>query len=181
MTEPTPLVPVDLQARMNQVVLLGGLMSEVGAERDRARVELAQRLPSGSTFAALDPRDGETQIGQVGITKAGKEARVTDERAFAAWVIAQHPSEVDTVPVFGDPAEVAAVLADHAPHLLSSRKVIPAELRDRVLEAAVVQPIPGTTVVATGSTPWAKPNDAGREIVREALASATVLQIGAGQ
>lgn len=181
MTDPTPLIPVDLQQRMNQVVLLGGLISEVADERDRARTEIAQRLPKGCTLSAVDPRDGETVIGQVGMTKPSKEARVTDEEAFVAWVFEQHPGEVDTVPVFGDPAEVAAVLAEHAPHLLSTRKVIPAELRDRVLAAAVVQPIPGTAVTAMPSTLWAKPNAAGKVIVRDALASTSVLQIGAGQ
>lgn len=173
------LIPADLQAEVNRLVLLSAFVSAAMDARNALRDELAVRMPNGTKVTGRHP-NGDT-LGTVSIADPDPEAFVTDRAALDAWIREQHPGELETIHDFGDPAEVAAVLAEYAPHLLVEVKVIPEELRARVVKAAATQPVPGTDRVRPNGRMTVRPGKAATELVRAALAGTTALELEAGQ
>lgn len=168
------LVPPDLQDDINRLALLAEFTKLAAQARDDLRAETFPRLPNGSKLTARHPATG-VSLGTVSMSDPAPVARVVDTEAFEEWIRVQHPGELDTVRGFGDPAEVAAVLAEHAPHLLTETRVIGDALRARVLKAAAVQPVPGTTRDTPDGVLSVRPSKAATALVRAALIGSTTL------
>lgn len=168
-----PVIPTMVQDTINRAVLLGALMKAIGAERDQLRASLASSLPAGTKLTGRDPRNEDT-LGTVSLSDPAKVAVVTDQALFEEYVRREVPAELDTVRGFGEPGEVAAVLAEHAPHLLTTTKVIPDHVAERVLLAATMHPVPGTTVITPPGKLTVTPSAAAHRVVREVLAGSPV-------
>lgn len=168
-----PVIPTTVQDTINRAVLLGALMKAIGAERDQLRASLASSLPAGTKLTGRDPRNDDT-LGTVSLSDPAKVAVVTDQVAFEEYVRRELPGDLDTVRGFGEPGEVAAVLAEHAPHLLTTRTVVPEHVTERVLLAATLHPVPGTTVITPSPTLTVTPRSAAHRVVREVLAGSPV-------
>lgn len=92
----------DVRGLAVQAVALRVLADKVTQRASEVRAALAEALdPGDRKTAALD--DG-TKVGTVTYTSAAWSARVTDPKAFADWVAAHYPTEVEVTvrPAFRD-------------------------------------------------------------------------------
>ncbi|MFD3426054.1 hypothetical protein [Nocardia fluminea] len=174
------LVPADLQEDIYRLALLSEFVKLAAQARNDLRAETFPRLPNGTKLTARHPRTGES-LGTVSMSDPDPTAYVVDNAVFEAWVREQNPGELETVRGFGDLAQVAAVLAEHAPHLLTETRVIPESLRERALKAAAVQTVPGTARLTPEGTLSVRPNGVATELVRAALVGSTNLEIEAAR
>lgn len=105
---------------------------------NRARQEIATTMERGDRLQVRSPID-KTKIGPVYMTDPKPQALVTDERDLLDWYEENHPELVETVlEPSGSDAEINAVLAVHAPHLLREKRRISVaamrELRARSID-----------------------------------------------
>ena len=172
------VIPADLQEDINRLVMVSEFVTLAAKARNALRAETIPRLPNGMKVTARHPGTGKS-LGTVTMSDPEPEVFVVDEAVFEAWVREQNPGDLETVRGFGDPAEVAAVLAEHAPHLLTETRVIPEWVRERALKAAAVQTVPGTTQITADAGMTVRPSKAATELVRAALVGSTNLEIEA--
>jgi len=113
-TTPTPSsIAVDLFA----LKILGTVVREGTADR---KTVATVTMKKGDSIAARVDVDGrDVKLGKVTMTDPKPVGRVTDRAALDAWLTKHVEGAVIERPVFGPADEVAAVLNDHAPHLLS--------------------------------------------------------------
>ena len=105
------LVPADLQEDIYRLALLSEFVKLAAQARNDLRAETFPRLPNGTKLTARHPRTGES-LGTVSMSDPDPTAYIVDDAQFDAWVREQNPGDLETVRGFGDPAEVAAVLAE---------------------------------------------------------------------
>lgn len=172
------VVPADLQEDINRLVLVSEFVKLAAQARNDLRAETIPRLPNGMKLTARHPETGES-LGTVTMSDPEPEVFVVDEAVFEAWVREQNPADLVTVRGFGDPAEIAAVLAEHAPHLLTETRVVPDSLRERALKAAALHTVPGTTRITPDAKMTVTPKQVATELVRTALIGSTNLAIEA--
>lgn len=170
------VIPADLQEDINRLVLVSEFVKLAAQSRNALRAETIPRLPNGMKVTARHPETGES-LGTVTMSDPEPEVFVVDETVFEAWVREQNPADLLTVRGFGDPAQIAAVLAEHAPHLLIETTVVPDDLRERALKAAALHTVPGTTRITADAGMTVRPAKAATELVREALVGSTTLAI----
>lgn len=116
-----------------RVAALRALRDQAGQAFDEAKTELEKSMEKGDTLAVFSPID-RTEIGSVSKSKPKPAARVADQVAFAAWVGEHHPDEVSSAyEVIGTPRQVAAVLFEHAPHLMRRVPKVSPALTSQVL------------------------------------------------
>jgi len=114
MTEPTPSsIAVDLFA----LKILGVVVREGTTDRKAAATATMKKGDSIAARVEIDGRD--VKLGKVTMTDPKPVGRVTDRDALDAWLTKHVEGAVIECPVFGPAAEIAAVLNEHAPHLLS--------------------------------------------------------------
>ncbi|WP_067671684.1 hypothetical protein [Nocardia miyunensis] len=170
----SPATPEDLDMLVVRAAVLHELHREVDAEKSRVKAELSLAMSRGSKLTGHDPRTGRS-LGSVSKSDPDPIARVNDPEVFEQWVREQYTARLEKQLVFGPPEEVAAVLLEHAPHLVHEETVIPDHVRTSALAAALKEVVPGTkreTPGATLSVSTTKTKAAVREVVRELLASA---------
>lgn len=113
-----------------EAIALKVLETEVKKRQAAVKAIVGQRYDDGDKRAFRSPL-GDTRLGTVYRSDPEPAWQVTDPDALHTW-LADQPDYVEhTVEIVGDQAEVLAVLADHAPHLLAD--VI------RVRESAVAE------------------------------------------
>ncbi len=114
MTGPTPSsIAVDLVA----LKVLGTVVREGTIDR---KIHADEVMAKGDNIAARATIDGQDiKLGRVGKSDPKPVARIIDHAAFDRWLAEHVPDCVDQHPEFGPAEEVAAVLNEHAPHLLS--------------------------------------------------------------
>ncbi len=113
-TTPTPSsIAVDLFA----LKILGTVVREGTA--DRKTVATATMKKGDSIAARVDVDGRDVKLGKVTMTDPKPVGRVTDRDALDAWLTKHVEGAVIERPAFGPDAEVAAVLNEHAPHLLT--------------------------------------------------------------
>lgn len=170
----SPATQEDLDMLVVRAAVLHELHLEVDAEKSRVKAALSLVMSRGSKLTGHDPRSGRS-LGSVSKSDPDPVARVTDPEAFERWVREQYAARLESQLVFGPPEEVAAVLLEHAPHLVTEEIVIPGHVRDSALAAALTEVVPGTKREIPGATlsvSTTKTKAAAREVVRELLASA---------
>jgi len=114
MSGPTPSsIAVDLFA----LKILGTVVREGTADRKAVATATMKKGDSIAARVEIDGRD--VKLGKVTMTDPKPVARITDQDALDGWIAAHDPDAVIQRPVFGPDAEVAAILDEHAPHLLS--------------------------------------------------------------
>lgn len=111
---PTPSsIAVDLFA----LKVLGVVVREGTADRKAAATA---NMKKGDSIAARVDVDGrDVKLGKVTMTDPKPVGRVTDRDALDEWLTKHVEGAVIERPAFGPDAEVAAVLNEHAPHLLT--------------------------------------------------------------
>lgn len=134
-------------------------------------------LKRGDRLTITDPLNDRVKIGTVSKTDPDDTAEVSDREAFTAWMAENYPEQVrQAVRVTGTADEVAAVLAVHAPHLLSAPRT---EVRDWAQGAvlkrsanagAPVGPggevdVPGVKVVPGKSGLQVRPNAQAEQVI----------------
>jgi len=113
-TTPTPsLIAVDLFA----LKILGTVVREGTA--DRKAVATATMKKGDSIAARVDVDGRDVKLGKVTMTDPKPVARIADRAALDEWLTKHVEGAVIERPAFGPEAEVAAVLNEHAPHLLT--------------------------------------------------------------
>jgi hypothetical protein len=113
-TTPTPSsIAVDLFA----LKILGTVVREGTA--DRKTVATATMKKGDSIAARVDVDGRDVKLGKVTMTDPKPVGRVTDRAALDEWLTKHVEGAVIERWAFGPDAEVAAVLNEHAPHLLT--------------------------------------------------------------
>ncbi|MBA4858011.1 hypothetical protein [Nocardia farcinica] len=166
---------IDTDSLVMRAAVLAAAEKSVGEQAKTYRAELNRRLSRGSKLTAFDPRDTTRTLGTVSMTNPRPQAQVVDREAFERWCRLNYPDQVETWPEFGDPAEVAAVLAEHAPHLLTVHRSVPVEIQERALDRAAVEDVPGTTRYMPRPTLQVRPTGHARAVVAELLAAIPAL------
>ncbi|MGW1770665.1 hypothetical protein [Streptomyces sp. NPDC002104] len=103
-TQPTTSAPKfspdEIRAAATREAVLKALLDQIEAAYETARTDMQamldeqQKTTGGTKFEATLP-DG-TKVADIGLTGGEPAAKVTDERAFAAWARARFPSEAVT-------------------------------------------------------------------------------------
>lgn len=140
----TPYADVGLDDLVVRVTILSDLAKAVGALKEAHRSELYRRMARGSKSTAFDPADALCSLGTVSLSNPKPEAYVTDADAFDAFCRVRHPDKIERWVEYTDHDAVAALVAEHAPHLLILHQSVTAEGREEALRQANVEPVPGT-------------------------------------
>lgn len=141
MTEQTP---VQLAPEIEALVLATAA-KRIAERTTLVKALVGQRYPDGHREIVRSPLDG-AKLGQVYRTSPEPKWVVTDPDALDAD-LRSYPGNVETtVEIVGDRAEVLAVLATHAPHLLEDVT----RVRPGVVEAALAQSAATGTPAAAG-------------------------------
>lgn len=176
-----PVAPVvDPGMLVVQASVYHALLTEIEKRKSDAKSALSQLMSAGDRIAGKDPRTGET-LGAVSKSDPETTARVTDRATFEAWVRDRYADILPHRPVFGAAAEVAAVLAQHAPHLLRDEVVIPDAVTKAALHVATKEVVPGTARYTPDPVLSIRTKAAVGTVVAELLASAPMLALEAGQ
>ncbi|MFH8345038.1 hypothetical protein [Streptomyces sp. NPDC018045] len=99
-SEAPKYTPAQIKAATTREAVLKALLDQVEAAYETARTDVQamldeqQKLSGGTKFEAVLP-DG-TKVGDIGLTGGEPAAKITDERAFAAWARERFPSEAVT-------------------------------------------------------------------------------------
>ncbi|WP_280499416.1 hypothetical protein [Nocardia cyriacigeorgica] len=164
------LTDIDTDALAIRAAVLADLQKAVGEQVTKHRRELAGRLKRGSKLTAFDPRDDTRTLGTVTMTNPTAQARITNREEFERWCRVTWPEKVEVWHEFGDPAEVAAVLSEHAPHLLTVHQSVPVETEEAALIRAATEDVPGTERYTPRPTLQVRPSKHARTVVNELLA-----------
>lgn len=152
---------------VNQAVLVAQFVKTIMGEKERVAGELAARFAKGDKKTA-HAMNG-SPLGTVSMSDPAAKAEIVDVEVFEGWVRSEYADQLETVLGFGPADAVAAVLAEHAPELLTSEQVIPAWLRSNLLTMAAKEDIPGTRSVRPAGSISIRPNANAAQIVREIL------------
>lgn len=109
-----------------------------------AKEDQAAQMNRGSRLVARSPLGMQRKIAALSLTDPKPVARITDRAAFTAWVKENYPEAVSSAGrIVGSDKEVAAVLFEHAPHLITwDTKVDPAfEVAVRTGSASLGAPV----------------------------------------
>lgn len=156
-----------------RAVLIKQLIKTVLEGKDRAVGKL-EHLANGSKITAKDPRTN-LSLGSVYRTDPKPVGTETDRAELDDWLRTEYPDKLETKVKFGPPEEVAAVLAEHAPHLLHvAEGVIPDWLREQALKLAATRDVPGTGRVFPDGVLTVKPTDHARQVIATLLAASPI-------
>lgn len=109
-----PALPMTKEERATRLLAIRVLKDWIATEERQLRDDTAASLMVGERVpGALDPRDQETLLGFVQLTKARETVSVTDREAFTEWVAEHAPGELVEIPAREDVRSsfVAAVTA----------------------------------------------------------------------
>lgn len=134
----------NVDALAERVLLLATLRARIERLEKQAKTELAQAIPPGTT---LKPLLANEPLGSINRTVSSTYASVSDPEAFAEWVEAHYPQNVDLRPIV-KPAVIEAVLN------MSREAGVPVGLGG---ECGPDGP-PGIRVIEGGGTMSARPN-----------------------
>lgn len=159
-----------IAALVNRSVLLHELHKVVDAEKTITKAALAQHMSRGSKLTSHHPAT-KVALGTVSMSDTKPAAKVEDEEAFESWVRVHYSDQLQIRLQFGPPEEVAAVLAEHAPHLVSQVVDVPESVRKKALADAAVRDVPGTFRYTPGGTVSVRANAQAELVVRDLLAA----------
>lgn len=157
---------------VDRAVIVKQLAKTIAKYGDDIKIELDKRLNKGDKKTAHTPAGDK--LGTVSVSDPEPKAEVVDVEQFEAWIREHHADDLDVVFGFGPADVVAAVLAEHAPDLLTRETAIPTWLRANCLRLAVNRDIPGTRKVRPVGVVSIRPNALAEEIVRELLAGSAI-------
>lgn len=128
-----------------RAAVLTALASEVKDQADQHRAELYRRMQPGSKITGRNPFDKTLSLGSVDMSDPDPEAFIEDRDAFDAYCRATWPEEIEVwTEINADDEEVVAILREHAPHLVTVHSTVPGVVREKALELAVSEDVPGT-------------------------------------
>lgn len=114
----------DLEEAALRTTSLRVLSDFTKARYFEAREEMAQAMARGTRLPGRSPLD-DSKVGAVIMSDPDPVAAITDQGAFVAWVAETYPEHIESrVEIVGSRREVAAVLAEHAPHLVRHTTVV---------------------------------------------------------
>ncbi|WP_280330306.1 hypothetical protein [Nocardia wallacei] len=165
----SPLPQDDPEILVNRAVVFHQLMNVVDAEKSKAKAGLSGHMARGSKLTSHHPTTGRS-LGTVSMSDPAPAAKVEDPEAFEAWIRGRYADRLEKRLVFGPPEEVAAVLLQHAPHLVREVLDIPKSLEKLALRDAAELPVPGTVQYQPGGTVSVRANAHAARLVRELMA-----------
>ncbi|BCK58332.1 hypothetical protein NWFMUON74_61040 [Nocardia wallacei] len=157
----------------NRAVVLHAALAVIEKEKSLAKAGLSGQLPRGSKLTSHHPVTSRA-LGTVSMSDPAPAAKVVDPAAFEAWVRAQYADQLEERLVLGPVEEVAAVLAEHAPHLVSTVTEIPKDVEKRALREAAETPVPGTVQYTPGGVVSVRANARAEQVVRELLSAGPI-------
>jgi hypothetical protein len=161
----------------HEALVLATLAQRVKARQDAVKAVVGQRYPDGHRETVRSPLDG-TRMGQIYRTDPDPQWRVTDREALEAYLRLFPGNSETTVEIApADLPEALAVLAEHAPHLLTDTTRLNPEAEKAALEqsAATGEPAaPGIARVKAAGALTVKPDKAAGDAV-ERLVQAGVI------
>ncbi|WP_280245535.1 hypothetical protein [Nocardia abscessus] len=170
-----PITQTDTDVLATRTVVLAALASVIKETADEHRRELDKRMPRGSKLTSMDPRDETATLGTVNQSNPAPTAVITNRDEFERWCRVTFGDQVEQWLEFGPPEEVGAVLAEHAPHLVTVHQSLPGEVVERALQRAAKEHVPGTERRVTRPKLSVYLTDYARTVVRELLASTPLL------
>lgn len=99
---------------------------------NEARAEAAAKMRRGDRLMGRSPL-GEVKVGAVSKSDPKATARISDEQALTRWIAEHYPEHVAyDFDIVGSHEEVAAVLFEHAPHLLRKITIVDQDTIKRI-------------------------------------------------
>lgn len=124
------------------VAVLTELQKRVAAMLDEHRGAVGSLLDKGDRVSVRSPLSGEG-LGTVTMTDPKPKAMVTDPEELDDWIAEHYPEKTEwRRVVVGSEDEVLAVLAEHAPHLVTTQRHVPDWARAEVLRASAEAGVP---------------------------------------
>jgi hypothetical protein len=171
-----PLADVSLDELSARVTLLSDLAKAVAEQRETHRTELYRRMPRGSKITARDPQDELITLGTVSMSNPQVEAYITDSAAFDAYCRQEYPDKVEPWVEYTDPVAVAALVAEHAPHLLKLHRTVTTTACEEALKRAASEEVPGTARRLPSPSLTVRPSKHARAAVHGLFGASPVLK-----
>ncbi|WP_147404148.1 hypothetical protein [Nocardia panacis] len=172
----TPLEQIDTETLAARAAVLADLAKFVGEQRDLHKAELSKRMPRGSKITGRHPADDTLSLGTVTMSDPRAEAYIVDRDAFEKWCRSTYPSRIEVWPEFGPAEEVAAVLAEHAPHLVTIHSSVPGPVKEQALDRAESEDVPGTERRLPTPVLSVRATTNARAVVRAMVSASSVLR-----
>lgn len=159
------LMTADAKTAAQRLTFLTGLVSLAAAEKDAQRTATADLMEPGEAHPVRSPINGEFMARvRMSNPKATTVATITDYVALTEWIGREYPDRVSVTPKVSDrTADVLAVLAEHAPHLVTLETEYPKWATEEIVKlsakaGAPVGPggetdVPGVTVETREGVP----------------------------
>lgn len=183
MTEPDAAV-VDVEpveVLVARAVMAKALINALTKTVKVTKLDLSPEFGKGDKRAGRDPRNDRT-VGSVYRTDPEPTAYIRDQKVFDQYLREHYSDQFESVVEFGPEEEIAAVLHEHAPHLLVHRELPTKAVVDKVLALAVSHDIPGTARTSPEGVLTVKPNDYADRVVDELLAKSPItLELESGK
>lgn len=176
-TEPLPVIDVvPDEVLINRAVVVAAIVDAVMNQKKDLAKELDLRLRKGAKETATNPADGEMKLGTVSKSFPDAKAEVTDHSALDDYLRDTRPLDLDVQVALGPIEEVAPILMEHAPHLVTQVTVVPQWMRDNALREALApgRVIPGVGVTHPAGTLTIRPNAHAKKMAADVLASSPV-------
>lgn len=139
------------------LLALGELQKRLKSEIESRRQQLLQEVDEGDRITVHVEIDGtKVKVGAVIRTEPKTELQVVDAAAHSAWALEHMGDDCITGYRFGDDDAVAAVLREHAPHLVMEVRTPTSQWLHEVLIMAArgdgpipdgVEPVTGTSTL----------------------------------
>jgi hypothetical protein len=172
-----PLEEMDTQTLAARAAALAALAKWVKEQNDAHRAELKTRLERGSKVTAFNPQDETLTLGTATMSNPDPVAYVTDREVFEQYCRATWPDKIEVwTEIDPDNDEVIDVLREHAPHLVTVHSSVPATLKERALDRAASEDVPGTQRRLATPTLTVTPAKNARTVIASMIAASPVLR-----
>lgn len=176
---PTPAAAEVIDVEPDEVLftralLTAALVKLILGQKDKNARALDDRLRKGTKETAAHPKSG-LPLGTVSKSFPDPKAVVKDAAKLDEHLRTTRPKELELSPVLGPIEEVAAVLAEHAPRLLTVEEVVPEWMvAEAQREAESGRDVPGIELALPPGVVSVRPNDLAVEVVREVLGTSAL-------
>jgi hypothetical protein len=163
------------EVHLAQSALVSQLIKTLVDRKKELAAESFIRMENGTKLTARQPGDSRRKLGTVSKSDPEPIATVVDREKFEEYIRSARPADLKVEWQLGPIEEVAAVLMEHAPHLVSAVEgVIPQWLLDVTKTEALSRDIPGCEVTYPAGVVSVRPLADAKRYVDELLAASSV-------
>jgi hypothetical protein len=167
----------DTETLAARAAVLADFEKYIKEQRDRHKIELYQRLRPGSKVTGRHPLDDTLSLGTVTMSDPKPEAFVTNRDEFEKYCRETWPEKIEVwTEIDPDNEEVIEVLQRYAPHLVTVHSSVPNTVKERALDRATREDVPGTKRANRAPVLSVRATANARTVVQSMIAASPVLR-----